>query len=127
MFLAGNLNFKLRIVIWSKIFWRFGDLNNESHFLKKATFRNLQKLVTNLEDKLLQNWKDRKVTVIEHVCFLLFILLFLIKCHSVDFFLISNLELKVSKLGTPEKITKNELPTLHSFSKRCDHDLRVIS
>ena len=33
--LAGNLNFKLRIVFWNTFFWRFGDLKNESHFLKK--------------------------------------------------------------------------------------------
>ena len=33
--LAGTLNFKSRIV-----FWRFGDLKKESHFLKKATFNS---------------------------------------------------------------------------------------
>ena len=38
-FLGGNLNFKFRIVFWNIFFWRFGDLKNESHFLKKATFR----------------------------------------------------------------------------------------
>ena len=37
--LAGNLNFKLRIVFWNIYFLRFGDLKNESHFLKKNTFR----------------------------------------------------------------------------------------
>ena len=26
MLLAGNLNFKLRIVFWNIFFWRFGDL-----------------------------------------------------------------------------------------------------
>ena len=35
LLLAGNLNFKLRIVFWS-IFWGvFGDLKNKSHLLKK--------------------------------------------------------------------------------------------
>ena len=33
--LAGNVNFKLRIVFWNTSFWRFGDLKNESNFLKK--------------------------------------------------------------------------------------------
>ena len=36
LLLAGNLNFKLRIVFWNIFFWRFGDLKNESHFLKKS-------------------------------------------------------------------------------------------
>ena len=35
VFLAGNLNFKFRIVYWN-IF--FGDLKNRLHFLKIATF-----------------------------------------------------------------------------------------
>ena len=34
--LAGNLNFKFRIVFWNISFLRFGDLKNESHFLKKS-------------------------------------------------------------------------------------------
>ena len=34
--LAGNLNFKLRIVFWNIFFLRFGDLKNTSHFLKKS-------------------------------------------------------------------------------------------
>ena len=38
LLLAGNLNFKLRIVFWNIFFLKFGDLKNESHFLKKATF-----------------------------------------------------------------------------------------
>ena len=32
--LAGNLNFKFRIVFWI-FFLRCGDLNKQSHFLKK--------------------------------------------------------------------------------------------
>ena len=44
VFLAGNLNFKFRIVFWN-IFFFFGDLKNESHFLKKATF-NMTELHT---------------------------------------------------------------------------------
>ena len=36
VFWAGNLNFKFRIVFWNIFFWRFGDLKNESHFLKKS-------------------------------------------------------------------------------------------
>ena len=35
LWLAGNLDFKLRIVFWNIFFWRFGDLKNESNFLKK--------------------------------------------------------------------------------------------
>ena len=31
-----NLNFKLRIVFWNNFFWRFGDLKNESNFLKRS-------------------------------------------------------------------------------------------
>ena len=34
LLLAGNLNFKFRIVFWNISFLRFGDLKNESHFLK---------------------------------------------------------------------------------------------
>ena len=33
--LAGNLNFKFRIVFWNIFFRTFGDLKKESHFLKK--------------------------------------------------------------------------------------------
>ena len=36
LLLVGNLDFKLRIVFWNIFFWRFGDLKNESHFLKKS-------------------------------------------------------------------------------------------
>ena len=36
--LAGYLNFELRIVFWNIFFLRFGDLKNESHFLKKSHF-----------------------------------------------------------------------------------------
>ena len=36
LLLAGNLNYKLRIVFWNISFWRFGDLKNESHFVKKG-------------------------------------------------------------------------------------------
>ena len=36
MLWAGILNFKFRIVFWNIFFWRFGDLKNESHFLKKS-------------------------------------------------------------------------------------------
>ena len=32
-------NSKLRIVFWNNFFVRLGDLKNESHFLKKATFK----------------------------------------------------------------------------------------
>ena len=39
LLLAGNSNFKLRIVFWNIFFWKFGDLKNELHFLKKATIR----------------------------------------------------------------------------------------
>ena len=39
VFLSGNLNFKFRVVFWNIFSWRFGDLKNESNFLKKATFR----------------------------------------------------------------------------------------
>ena len=35
LLLAGNLNFKLRIVFLEYFFLRFGDLKNELHFLKK--------------------------------------------------------------------------------------------
>ena len=38
MLLKGILNFKFKIVFWNIFFLRFGDLKNESHFLKKATF-----------------------------------------------------------------------------------------
>ena len=41
LLLAGNLNFKLRIVFWNIFFWRFGDLKNESHFLKKSHLYSL--------------------------------------------------------------------------------------
>ena len=34
--MAGNLNFKLRIVFWNYFFWTFGDLKNESNFLKRS-------------------------------------------------------------------------------------------
>ena len=34
--LAGNLDFKFRIVFWNISFWRFGDLKNTSHFWKKS-------------------------------------------------------------------------------------------
>ena len=40
LLLAGNLNFKLRIVFWNIFFWRFGDLKKTSHFLEKKTFRD---------------------------------------------------------------------------------------
>ena len=33
---AWNLNFKFRIVFWNISFWRFGDVKNESQFLKKS-------------------------------------------------------------------------------------------
>ena len=36
LLLEGNLNFKFRIVFLEYFFWRFGDLKNESHFLKKS-------------------------------------------------------------------------------------------
>ena len=36
LLLAGNLNFKLRIAFRNIVFWRFGDLKNASHFLKKS-------------------------------------------------------------------------------------------
>ena len=37
LILAGNLNFKFRIVFWNIFFfWRFGDLKNKSHFLKES-------------------------------------------------------------------------------------------
>ena len=36
MLWAGMLDFKFRIVFWNTFFWRFGDLKNESHFLKKS-------------------------------------------------------------------------------------------
>ena len=45
MLWAGILNLKSRIVFWNIFFWRFGDLKNESHFLKKATFSTTAKLV----------------------------------------------------------------------------------
>ena len=32
---VGNLNFMFRIVIWNIYFWRFEDLKNTLHFLKK--------------------------------------------------------------------------------------------
>ena len=38
MLWARILNFKSRIVFWNIFFWRFENLKNESHFLKKATF-----------------------------------------------------------------------------------------
>ena len=38
---VGILNFKFRIVFWNISFWRLGDLKNESHSLKKATFRKI--------------------------------------------------------------------------------------
>ena len=34
----GNINFKFRTVFWNISFLRFGDLNKQSYFLKKATF-----------------------------------------------------------------------------------------
>ena len=45
MLWAGILNFKFRIVFWNIFFWRFGDLKNELHFLKKATFSSVTVLV----------------------------------------------------------------------------------
>ena len=33
---AGILNFKFRIVVWNILFWKLGDLKNESHSLKKS-------------------------------------------------------------------------------------------
>ena len=46
VFWAGNLNFKFRIV-----FWRFGDLKNESHFLKKShLYNSLYKVMNVLHD-----------------------------------------------------------------------------
>ena len=43
LLLAGNLNFKFRIAFRNIFFWRYGDLKNKSHFLKKATFSSSQK------------------------------------------------------------------------------------
>ena len=40
LLLAGNLNFKSRIVFRNNFFWRFGDLKNTSHFLKKSHLYN---------------------------------------------------------------------------------------
>ena len=40
----AQLNFKLRIVFWNIFFFRFGDLKNETHFLKKATFSKANRL-----------------------------------------------------------------------------------
>ena len=37
-----NLKFKLRIVFWNIFFWRFGDLKNTSHFLKKSDLYAVQ-------------------------------------------------------------------------------------
>ena len=34
--MAGYSNSKLRIEIWNNFFWRFGDLKNESNFLKRS-------------------------------------------------------------------------------------------
>ena len=39
MLWAGILNFKFKLVFLEYFFSRFGDLKNESHFLKKASFR----------------------------------------------------------------------------------------
>ena len=36
LLLAGNLNFKFRKVFWNIFFLRFGDLKNNSHFLKES-------------------------------------------------------------------------------------------
>jgi fucose 4-O-acetylase-like acetyltransferase len=40
LFQKTILNFKFQVQdsFWNIILWRFGDLKNESHFLKKATF-----------------------------------------------------------------------------------------
>ena len=38
LYLAGNLNVKVRIVNWNIYFW---DLTNPSHFLKKANFNRI--------------------------------------------------------------------------------------
>ena len=46
LLLARKLDFKPRIVFWNMFFGRFGDLKNESHFLKKATFRYLRSNLT---------------------------------------------------------------------------------
>ena len=42
LFWAGILNFKFKIVFWNIFFSRFGDLKNESHFLKKKPFKEIQ-------------------------------------------------------------------------------------
>ena len=36
----SKFNFKLRIVFWNILFWRFGDLKTHHTFWKKATFSN---------------------------------------------------------------------------------------
>ena len=38
LLLMGNINFKFRTVFWNISFLRFGDLNKQSYFLKKAPF-----------------------------------------------------------------------------------------
>ena len=36
--MGGNFKFQVHDSDLEYFFWRFGDLKNESHFLKKATF-----------------------------------------------------------------------------------------
>ena len=36
LFTVMGRNLKFRIVIWSNFFWKFGDMKNESHFLKNS-------------------------------------------------------------------------------------------
>ena len=70
--MAGKLNFKLRIVFWNIFSLRFGDLKNESHFLKKKTFAESQEANSAFENvrkkedlQLLQMKTEVKVEVKE--------------------------------------------------------------
>jgi hypothetical protein len=64
MLLVGILNFKFRIV-----FWRLGDLKNELHFLKKATFTSHETAVTaSMQEFYLRNYWTQCALVLFVAC-----------------------------------------------------------
>ena len=80
MLWVGVLNFKFKIVFWNILFSRFGDLKNESHFLKKATFRSHKNLTksTRLGDfeVFLENLDSKRNIYFFHISYFRYDLFF---------------------------------------------------
>ena len=54
--MGGNFEFQVQDSFLEYFFWRFGDMKNTSHFLKKATFNNTELLSENHVRWKLRYW-----------------------------------------------------------------------